>query len=100
MLFSFCQRADGLAIGICVCVIALQIDVTGLTPGTYTMRLEVNKARVLPEADYTNNVAEFPIVVPADSDLPPPVNPAGCPQHGGCSSCSNSRGCGWCASMG
>jgi len=76
------------------------IDVTGLTPGTYTMRLEVNKARVLPEADYTNNVAEFPIVVPADSDLPPPVNPAGCPQHGGCSSCSNSRGCGWCASMG
>ena len=64
-----------------VCAAVLQIDVTGLTPGTYTMRLEVNKARVLPESDYSNNVAEFPIVVPADSDLPPPVNPAGCPQH-------------------
>jgi hypothetical protein len=98
--FILSKGAHRLAIDFCVRGVVSQIDVTGLTPGTYTMRLEVNKARVLPETNYTNNVAEFPIVVPADSDLPPPVNPAGCPQHGGCSSCSNSRGCGWCASMG
>jgi len=76
------------------------IDVTGLTPGTYTMRLEVNKYHVLPESNYNNNLVEVPVVVPADEDLPPPANPSACPQQGSCSACANTRGCGWCASMG
>ena len=37
------------------------IDITGVTPGAYTLRITVNPMRVFEEADYTNNVLELPV---------------------------------------
>jgi len=41
------------------------IDVTDLPDGTYDLELEVNPARLLTEADYSNNIAVVPVVIAA-----------------------------------
>lgn len=43
------------------------MDVTGVPPGQYTLRVTVNPDHVFPELTYDNNVAEVPVV------LSPPV---------------------------
>lgn len=45
------------------------IDITGLDPGNYTLRMEVNPERILPESNYDNNVAEVDVVVQVDDPL-------------------------------
>ena len=40
------------------------IDVTGLEPGAYTLRAEVNPQRFIDESDTTNNVEEYDRVIP------------------------------------
>lgn len=39
------------------------VDITGLAPGGYTLRLEVNPARNIQETDYSNNVKEVPVSI-------------------------------------
>jgi hypothetical protein len=39
------------------------IDVTGVTPGDYLLRIEVNPLRALPEASYDDNVVTIPITL-------------------------------------
>jgi hypothetical protein len=40
------------------------IDLTGLAPGRYTLRVTVNPDRVFPELTYDNNVAEAVVDIP------------------------------------
>ncbi len=40
------------------------VDITGVAPGTYQLRIELNPARRMIESNYDNNVATFPVVVP------------------------------------
>ena len=40
------------------------IDITGVAPGDYTLRITINTAHILPESDYTNNVFETPVTLP------------------------------------
>lgn len=40
------------------------IDVTGLAPGRYTLEIEVNSDRVLPESDYRNNSTSVAVKIP------------------------------------
>lgn len=40
------------------------IDITGIAPGAYQLRIEVNPTRRIAELNYDNNVALFPITVP------------------------------------
>lgn len=42
------------------------VDVTGVPPGTYTLRIELNYAGVLRESDYSNNRGEVTVVIPED----------------------------------
>jgi hypothetical protein len=37
------------------------LDITGLTPGEYTLRVSVNPDQILPETDYGNNVLSIPV---------------------------------------
>jgi hypothetical protein len=46
------------------------IDLTGLPPGRYTLRVTVNPDRVFPELTYDNNTAETPVDVPAPVTRP------------------------------
>jgi hypothetical protein len=39
------------------------IDVTGVAPGVYTLRLEVNPTGIIDESDRTNDVLELPVVL-------------------------------------
>jgi hypothetical protein len=41
------------------------MDVTGVAPGSYTLRVTVNPEHVFPELTYDNNVAEVPVTIPA-----------------------------------
>ncbi|HUJ26164.1 MAG TPA: lysyl oxidase family protein [Myxococcales bacterium] len=40
------------------------LDVTGVPPGSYTLRLTVNATHALPESSYGNNSALIPVTVP------------------------------------
>jgi hypothetical protein len=40
------------------------LDVTGVPPGDYTLRVSLNNQHLLAEKDYTNNVTEIPITFP------------------------------------
>ncbi len=40
------------------------VDITGVAPGTYQLRIELNPERRMIESNYDNNVATFPVVVP------------------------------------
>jgi hypothetical protein len=40
------------------------IDITGVPAGNYTLEVTMNPDRVLLEADYTNNTATVPVVIP------------------------------------
>lgn len=42
------------------------VDVTAVAPGDYVLRIEVNFLHMLNESDYTNNLAEIPVTIPAD----------------------------------
>lgn len=46
------------------------IDITGVPDGNYTLEMEVNPERVLPESNYDNNIARIPITIGS----PRPVN--------------------------
>lgn len=64
------------------------VDVTGLAPGEYTLRVIVNGARLLAESRYDNDVAEVTIMVPENSC------PNGCvPADATC--CRAGDPCGW-----
>jgi hypothetical protein len=41
------------------------IDITDVEPGTYTLRIETNFDRQLPDSDLSNNFAEMEIEVEA-----------------------------------
>jgi hypothetical protein len=43
------------------------IDITGLRPGNYVLRITVNPAHVLRESNYDNNTVQVPIYVPKGS---------------------------------
>jgi hypothetical protein len=43
------------------------IDVTGVEPGDYVMRIAVNPIGKIAEHDVTNNVVEIPVHIPADT---------------------------------
>jgi hypothetical protein len=40
------------------------IEIDGVPPGDYTVEVTVNWQHVLPESDYTNNTATFPVTIP------------------------------------
>lgn len=43
------------------------VDVTGVPPGDYKLHVSVNHAKMLGEADYTNNEAVVDVTIPADT---------------------------------
>lgn len=47
------------------------IDVTGLAAGNYTLEMETNPNRSLPESDYSNNMAAIPISLSDDCGAVP-----------------------------
>ncbi len=47
------------------------VDVTDVPPGEYTLEIEVNPERLIPESDYSNNVVSVPVVI---TELAPPAN--------------------------
>jgi hypothetical protein len=46
------------------------MDVTGVAPGTYTLRVTVNPEHIFPELTYDNNVVEAPVTIPASTGGP------------------------------
>ena len=46
------------------------IDVTGLDPGTYTLRMVVNPAGLIAESTTNNNVTLVPVTIPVDCTSP------------------------------
>ncbi|MCC7110250.1 MAG: hypothetical protein IT382_13240, partial [Deltaproteobacteria bacterium] len=40
------------------------LDVTGVLPGAYTLRITTNFMQQIPELDYTNNSADIPVTIP------------------------------------
>lgn len=48
------------------------LDVTGVTPGAYTLRVEINRGQALEELDYGNNIVELPVDL-TDPDLATPT---------------------------
>ncbi len=48
------------------------VDITGVAPGTYTLRVELNYEGVLLESDYSNDVGETTIVIGDDVTAPCP----------------------------
>jgi hypothetical protein len=69
------------------------IDVTDAPAGSYTLRVEINSARTLPEIRYDNNLIEIPIDLDA-ADLYTPTEPcpAGFDHH---ATDGLHRECGW-----
>jgi hypothetical protein len=51
------------------------IDITGVAPGTYRIRATINNDRVLVESNYSDNVDEMEITIPAATTNPPPATP-------------------------
>ena len=41
------------------------IDITDVSPGDYTLRITLNYAHMLAEADYENNITEVEVSIPA-----------------------------------
>lgn len=50
------------------------IDVTGVPAGTYTVEIEVNPDRLIPEMSYENNVARATFDIPVDPDVCVPAD--------------------------
>ena len=50
------------------------IDITGVPPGDYVLRLAINPAGLLPEADTNNNVTLVPVTIPPVNCLSAPAN--------------------------
>src|SRR5215475_8983781 len=48
------------------------IDITGLDPGNYTLRMVVNPAGLIAEATTNNNVTLVPVTIPVDCTTPAP----------------------------
>ena len=46
------------------------IDITGLDPGSYTLRMVVNPVGLLAESNTNNNVTEVPVTIPVDCTSP------------------------------
>jgi hypothetical protein len=46
------------------------IDITGLDPGNYTLRLVVNPAGLIAESNTNNNTTEVPVTIPVDCTVP------------------------------
>lgn len=46
------------------------IDITGLDPGNYTLRMVVNPAGLIAESTTNNNVTTVPVVIPPDCSIP------------------------------
>lgn len=44
------------------------LDITGVPPGSYTLRLTVNPDGIFQESDTTDNTANVPIAIPPESD--------------------------------
>jgi hypothetical protein len=42
------------------------IDITGVPAGNYVLEIEVNPDHVIAESDYGNNLAQIPVVIPAE----------------------------------
>lgn len=68
------------------------IDITGVPEGRYRIRAAINSDRVLVESDYSDNVSEIDVDIPAVSGNPPPLTPL--------DACTTSetgmmRECGW-----
>jgi hypothetical protein len=56
------------------------LDVTGVSPGNYTLRLTVNPDQLFQESDYNNNTIEVPVTVPSSpptSSLSSPLSSFG-----------------------
>jgi len=51
------------------------IDITGVAPGRYRIRVTINSDRVLRESNYNDNVTELEVEVPAATGNPPPATP-------------------------
>jgi hypothetical protein len=47
------------------------IDVTDVAPGDYSLRIEINGARTIPELSYDDNVISVPVTVPDDTTIDP-----------------------------
>jgi hypothetical protein len=41
------------------------LDITGVAPGDYTLRITANPLRIFPESNYDNNAASIPVTIPA-----------------------------------
>lgn len=65
--FTSCDR-QGLSVGwsdnYVSTVHGQWIEVDDVPPGDYTVRVEMNWAHLLPETNYTNNTATFPVTIP------------------------------------
>lgn len=68
------------------------IDITGVAPGRYRIRATINSDRVLEESDYTDNVTELEVEVPAATGNPPPATPLDACNT---STAGMDRECGW-----
>src|SRR5262245_41913067 len=63
------------------------IDVTEVPPGDYDLWININPQQLIPEADYTNDLAIVPVTIPADRQPPAritvrPVNHSGIVRSG------------------
>jgi len=41
------------------------LDITGVAPGDYTLRIIANPSRIFPESNYDNNTVSIPVTIPA-----------------------------------
>jgi hypothetical protein len=48
------------------------VDITGVTPGTYTLELEIDPDHKIPESNETNNITRTTVVIKAPCTGPPP----------------------------
>jgi hypothetical protein len=69
------------------------LDITGVPPGAYTLRVEINRERGLEELDYTNNLIELPVDL-SDADLATPTESCATDLDPRASRTLN-RECGW-----
>ena len=68
------------------------IDITDVPDGNYTLRVDINTDRGLPESDYSNNFMEIPVAL-GSADLTGPSEE--CPAVAPAIANSASRECGW-----
>ena len=73
------------------------LDVTGIDPGAYTLRVEINRDGALEELDETNNVIELPVDL-GDPDLETPTESCD-PGLDLRAARSLNRECGWQSAM-